>query len=427
MRKKGRNGDTLSKSEITGYIEEINRQMYKTINIAHEKSHKIRESIQKETEKVREGSKKLIDETDPQLTEEGVQKITKKGKIYFRSLKAINSLVHFLFNQFEEFDIPNPQNNLNFNEFNQFIRSISRLLTDTIREQKTADSIMGLDFMLKKRGIYGPISKLNSDLKDLRELQKAEYTVIKALEDLDSLYKDVEELENKIETTEAELKSIKLDRESLSNEIQTLEKDISRLFEDPIIRNSRERGIRMTELEIEIGRHLNSFKKIFKKYAREVQRGSISGDFGLVNAAIGYEEDPVKRYLAESETDPEITSLFHELIKVGEESLKLKQKHLNNMKQELLNIEKGKLNVLKEEWKQLADLKTQDEASSEFQRVNEKLLKLETQMGELKSKLEEKDNEISLTEKSLVNFAESLEERKEKAKSIRSEVISEPN
>ncbi|WP_455140249.1 hypothetical protein [Candidatus Hodarchaeum mangrovi] len=414
----------MSKSEIAEYIEEINKQMFKTINIAYEKSRRIRESVQKEAEKVREGSKKLLDETDPQLTEEGVQKITKKGKIYFRSLKAMNSLVHFLYNQFDEFDIPNPKNNLSFNDFNQFIRSLSRLMNDTTREQKNTDSIMGLDFMLKKRGIYGPISKLNSDLKDLRELQKAEYTVIKALEDLDGLYKDVEELKIKKETTEVELEAIKLDRESLSNEIQTLENDISKLFEDPVLRNSRERGIRMTELEIEIGRHLNSFKKIFKKYAREVQRGSISGDFGLVNAAIAYEEEPVKRYLEESETNPEIISLFQELIKVGEESLKLKQKHLTNMKQELLNIEKGKMNVLKEEWKQLANLKDQDETSSEFRRVNEKLIQLETKMGELKSKLEEKDNEISLTEKSLVNLAESLEERKDRAKSIRSEVIS---
>ena len=415
MRKKGRNGDTLSKSEITGYIEEINRQMYKTINIAHEKSHKIRESIQKETEKVREGSKKLIDETDPQLTEEGVQKITKKGKIYFRSLKAINSLVHFLFNQFEEFDIPNPQNNLNFNEFNQFIRSISRLLTDTIREQKTADSIMGLDFMLKKRGIYGPISKLNSDLKDLRELQKAEYTVIKALEDLDSLYKDVEELENKIETTEAELKSIKLDRESLSNEIQTLEKDISRLFEDPIIRNSRERGIRMTELEIEIGRHLNSFKKIFKKYAREVQRGSFSGDFGLVSTSLAYEKNPVQQFLKEDDGNPEIIVLLEELFKVGKSNLHLKQKDINNIRKELNLITQGKLDTWKEEWNQNYVEKEKEGASSEFQVINKKLIKIEKKVEKIKTKLIEKEEEIALKKKEIDQYSDSLTERHQRS------------
>ena len=54
-------------------------------------------------------------------------------------------------------------------------------------------------------------------------------------------------------------------------------------------------------------------------------------------------------------------------------------------------------------------------------------MKLETRLGELKSKLEEKDNEISLAEKSIINFTESLEERKERAKSIHFEIISKPN
>ena len=86
----------MSKAEVETKIELIQKRRKKTINIAFDKSQKIRKAIQKHRNKIIEDTQKLIDETDPQLTEEGVQKITKKGKIYFRSLKVFNPFLHFL-------------------------------------------------------------------------------------------------------------------------------------------------------------------------------------------------------------------------------------------------------------------------------------------------------------------------------------------
>ncbi|MCK5345354.1 MAG: hypothetical protein KAR20_18215, partial [Candidatus Heimdallarchaeota archaeon] len=291
----------MSKAEVETKIELIQKRRKKTINIAFDKSQKIRKAIQKHRNKIIEDTQKLIDETDPQLTEEGVQKITKKGKIYFRSLKVFNPFLHFLNTQASKLTIPDEKKQLTSSELNQLIRNLSRLVNDVNKEKAQVDAIMGLDFLLKKRGIYAAFAKTTSELNDLRDLQKEEYSVVKAIEDLESIVRDIENIRVKTE----QLKEEKLDLEvqlKVAQESRDKKEDIrTALVGNPIISNSRQRGIRITEIEIEMGTHLNSFKKKFKKYAREVQRGSISGEFGLVNTALSYEENPVQKFLNEPE------------------------------------------------------------------------------------------------------------------------------
>ena len=113
----------------------IKNQMKKPIKIGYERSKKIRKSIQKHRLKIIGDSQKLIAETDPQLTEEGVQKITKKGKIYFRSLKAFNPLLHFLNDHFTKLKMPDEDSKLTSSELNLFIRNLSRLYNDSIKEK----------------------------------------------------------------------------------------------------------------------------------------------------------------------------------------------------------------------------------------------------------------------------------------------------
>ena len=72
----------MSEAEINQNISLINNSCQKPIKTAYEKSKKIRKAIQKHKMKIIGNAEKLIEETDPQLTEEGVKKITKKGKIY---------------------------------------------------------------------------------------------------------------------------------------------------------------------------------------------------------------------------------------------------------------------------------------------------------------------------------------------------------
>ncbi len=56
----------MSEEEIRGYISTIKTQHKKTIKTAYDISRKLRESIIKNSEKVKDASKKLIEETDPQ-------------------------------------------------------------------------------------------------------------------------------------------------------------------------------------------------------------------------------------------------------------------------------------------------------------------------------------------------------------------------
>ena len=85
----------MAVDEIKGNIELIRNKKGKTLSSAYEKSRKLRQSIEKQTEKIIEGSKKLIEETEPKLTEEGVKKI--KYRSQFQSVKAINSPSKFGF------------------------------------------------------------------------------------------------------------------------------------------------------------------------------------------------------------------------------------------------------------------------------------------------------------------------------------------
>ena len=413
----------MTEDEINGHIEAISTQKRKTISTAYDKNKKLLQSMAKHTEKINEGCKKLIEETDPQLTEEGVQKITKKGKIYFRSLKAINALAHSVDGHFSDFKVPDASDKLTSSELNQFIRTLSRLISDAVREQSVADSIMGLDFMLKKRIIYVPLGKLGSDLNKMRDLQKEEYTVIKALEDLKSLSTDVKDILQNIDMTEEELKLLQVEYEALKASKNSIEEEYSLLLENPLIQESRKRGIRMTELEIEIGRHLNSFKKIFKKYAREVQRGTFSGEFGLVNTALAYEKNPVQRFLGEDTGNPEILELLEELIRVGESNLHLKQKNINNLNKELEALKEEKMDLWKKEWQATLAAKENDEASPEFKTVNNRQKKYEKELQVLQNKLAEKDDEITLKNKQLSQLSESLSERRERSAEIVKEVL----
>ncbi len=409
--------------EIQSFSNTIRNNKKKIIQSAYDECSKIRESISKNAEKIKEGTKKLIEETDPNLTEEGVQKITKKGKIYFRSLKAFNSLLHFIDNKFENFIVPEYSENLTSNDLNQFIRNLSKLLSDINSEQGNTDQIMGLDFMLKKRSIYTPLSKIGSDLTKLRTLQKESYRIIKVLEDLDSLKKDVEDILERLKTTENTLEMLQNEYKSITKIKEEYEKENELLLENPLIKESKHRSVRMTELEIIIGRHLNSFKKIFKKYAREIQRGTISGDFGLVNAAIAYEESPVQRFLQEEDGNPEIKALLEELIKVGKKDLKLKQNHLNNLSQELKLIQAGKLDLEKKEWHEFFKAKELQLKSSEFNTINQELMECDAKLQKTNSDLIMKEEEINLRTKEIDQLSESLFERRTKARELTKEIL----
>ncbi|MHA2157160.1 MAG: hypothetical protein ACXABU_17595 [Candidatus Hodarchaeales archaeon] len=413
----------MSTIEVEEKIELIQTRKKKTINIAFDKSKKIRKSIYKHRKKILEDTQKLIDETDPQLTEEGVQKITKKGKIYFRSLKAFNPFLHFVNTQMSKLKIPEDNKQLTSSELNQFVRDLSRFVNDINKEKAQVDAIMGLDFILKKRGIYAAFAKISSELNDLRDLQKEEYSVIKAVEDLKSIVRDIENIQTKSEQLEEEKRDLETHLEATKDSRNKKEEVRTALVSNPIINNSRQRGIRMTELEIEMGTHLNSFKKIFKKYAREVQRGSVSGEFGLVNAALSYGGKPVQKFLEEPENNPEILALLEELINVGEKDLHLKQKNISNLSRALKNIQDGKFDLQKSEWHNLHEKKNKDDASSEFKEVNGELIECENELKDIEAKISGIEENISLKSRELLNLAESLENRHNRSLEISEEIF----
>lgn len=411
----------MAENEIGGLAEEIRSHKKKTIDLAYKKNKNILLSMQKQVEKLKEGCEKLINETEPKLTEEGMKKI--KFRSQFESLKAINALSHFIEEKISDFEVLDASNKLTSTELNQFIRAISRLINDINRERTLTDRIMGIDYMIKKRTIYSPLSKLSTELTKLRDLQKEEYRVIKALEDLKELRIDVTELTENISETDADIKKFQKEYKDLEKAEEETEGERTVILENPLIEDSRSRGVRMTELEIEIGRHLNSFKKIFKKYAREIQRGSISGDFGIVNTAIAYEKNPVQSFLKEEDGNPEIIALLEELIKVGSSDLHLKQKDINNLNQELKIMQQGRIDSRKTEWKQHLMETEKVEDSSKYRSINEKLNQCENKLETLRVNLKEKEEEINLNKKKLAQLSESLNERHQRAKDIAKEAL----
>ena len=416
----------MSKSEVETKIELIKNRKKKTIAVAFDKSKKIRKSMHKHQKKIIEDTQKLTDETDPQLTEEGVQKITKKGKIYFRSLKAFNPFLHLVNLNVSKLKIPDDKKQLTSSELNQFVRNLSRLINDINKEKAQVDAIMGLDFMLKKRGIYAAHAKITSELNDLRDLQKEEYSVVKAIEDLESIVRDIENIQQQTEQLEEEKGELEIQLKVVEETLDKKEEIRNALVTNPLISNSRQRGIRMTELEIEMGTHLNSFKKIFKKYAREVQRGSVSGEFGLVSAALSYVENPVHKFLEEPENNPEISALIEELVNVGEKRLHLKQKNISNLSRALKNIQEGKFEGHKNEWHDLKQKKNTDDASVDFKKINDELTGCEAEISSIEGNIAGIKENISLKTRELLNLSESLENRQNRSLEIMEEVIQQP-
>ena len=69
----------------------------------------------------------------------------------------------------------------------------------------------------------------------MRDLQKEEYTVIKAIEDLKSLSTDVKDILQNINMTEEELKLLQVEYEALKASKNSIEEEYSLLLENPLL------------------------------------------------------------------------------------------------------------------------------------------------------------------------------------------------
>lgn len=406
--------DTIEISEL---IDEINSKCNKHIKKASKNCLKLIDSTKKELERANKGVISLIEETDPQLTEEGIAQIKKKGKIYFRSLKAINQFSHLTKDKLNEITIPKTKKTLTYGNFKAFNRNLSKKLSDIDKERVVTDKIMGIDFMIKKRKLYDPLSKMNTNLKKQRDLMNEDYQVIKTVEDLSSIKIELESLFNKSEELLEEKDTLSENLQKIESDYETVDNEYNNKEHIEILQELHDSSIRRTELEIEIGKHLNSFRKIFKKYARQSQKGTISAEFAISSAALKYSENPVNVFLT-SENNFEILNLLKAIIPIGIKDLSLNKGNINSLENKKKQIDQGKLDTIRDEWNTINTRITDIEKSTGYIEIKTELNEINTRRESIKGKMDELTDKIDLITKEIDETLSSIKERRERAKEL---------
>ncbi|MFX0117035.1 MAG: hypothetical protein ACFFB3_20985, partial [Candidatus Hodarchaeota archaeon] len=382
----------------------------KKISKAHKTLQKILTDLENNIGKVKSGAKDLEKYENDNLGE-GLEEVArKKPRSWLRGIRALGDFARTTANAFEEFETPPPKEEMTYNEIKTLAKRLGRMLSDLEKEKLKADRIMGLDFMIKKRSVWGPLGHLQNDTRQLNELQAKDYLIIRALEELETLRDDLEVLYADLEGAEEQLNAFQETRANLEADLQQTESSLEELDRGPIVKEFRKLKRQTVSLELKIGRKLNPFKKPFRKLVKEAERSSFDIDFHHLSMARKYEEEPLAAFLSEEEGYPILIKLLETLI---DADLKLK-KSTGRLEQDLNWLKQGKLDKWKADYLELHQQLEKEAKAPELKNVIQEIESMEEKRDKLLEKLKENKKAIEMQERDIKRLKETIEAKHEK-------------
>jgi hypothetical protein len=335
--------------------------------------HSIKE-LNKEMPKFKSGLETLQNLEDEKMSV-GVDGVAKQRKSLLKSLRALGDYVRVAQQELTERFPDKEVVSLDevklwkYEDFKEWLRNFSKFVNNIDKQRQTTDSIMGLDFMLKKRPAYSPFEKIKSIRDTLRDLFQTDYSLIKIIEDLVIIINETKDLELKIDNKNNLITSLK--EKIINNNViaQKLREKIVILENEGELKKLRETKIKFQEFELEIGHLINPYKKAFRLYTRVPNSKQY-----IITTARSYEDNTIETFLLDSEEGfPQLKDLINEMILRADE-IELKANLVNRCKQLLERIDGGKIKDLKDEY---LSFKANLSKLSENQKVVAKLEELE--------------------------------------------------
>lgn len=396
--------------DVDPIIKDLRKSQAKKISKAHKTLQKRLSDLGKNVEKVKIGAKELEKYENDNLAA-GLEEVARrKPRSWLRGIRALGDMARTTLNAFEEFESPSPKEILSSKEIKNLTKRLSRMLSDLDKERAKTDRIIGLDFMIKKRSVWGPLGHLQNDIRRLNELQAKEYLIKQALEELEELRDDLEVLHAELDTAKEQLSELQEIKATKEDNLQQTESELEDLDSGPVVKEFRKLKRQTVSLELKIGRKLNSFKKSFRKLVKESELTNLEIDFHHISMARKYEEDPLAAFLSEEESYPILIKLVETLI---DADLKVK-KSTGRLEQDLNWLKQKKLDKWKKEYLDLHQELEKETQAPELKKVIQKIEVLEEKRDSLIESLKENKKRIEMQERDLERLEESIETKGDK-------------
>lgn len=402
--------NTIQTDDVDPIIQDLRKTQSKKVSKAYKTLSKILADLEKNVEKTKSGAKEIEKYENDNLGE-GLEEVARrKPRSWLRGIRALGDFARTTSNAFEDFVPPSQQEELPSKELQALAKRLGRLLSDLDKERAKADRVMGLDFMIKKRSVWGPLGHLHNDVRRLNELQAKEYLIIKALEDLEDFRDDIEVLSTELETAEEQMSELQEAKGRLKEDLQQTEATIAKLDSEEVVKEFRKLKRQTVSLELKIGRKLNSFKKPFRKLIKETERTNLDIDFHHISMARKYEEDPLAAFLSEEPNYPALIKLVETLINAN---LKLK-KSTGRLEHDLNWLKQGKLDNWKKDYLALHEHLEKEAEAPDLKNVIQEIETLEEKRDKLVEKLKGNSKAIEMLERDIKRLKEDLETKHDK-------------
>jgi hypothetical protein len=406
--------------DVDPIIKDLRKSQSKKISKAHKTLEKRLSDLEKNVEKAKTGAKELEKYENDNLGE-GLEEVARrKPRSWLRGIRALGDMARTTSNAFEEFESPPPKEILASKEIKTLTKRLSRMLSDLDKERAKTDRIIGLDFMIKKRSVWGPLGHLHNDIRRLNELQAKEYLIIQAVEELEDLRDDLEVLYAELDTAKEQLSELQEVKAAKEDNLKQTESKLEDLDSGPVVKEFRKLKRQTVSLELKIGRKLNSFKKPFRKLIKESERTNLEIDFHHISMARKYEEDPLAAFLSEEESYPILLKLVETLI---DTDLKVK-KSTGRIEQDLNWLKQGKLDKWKKEYLDLHQELEKESQAPELKKVIQKIEVLEEKRDSIIESLKENKKRIEMQERDLERLEESIETKHDKVNETETQAYS---
>ena len=400
----------ISPIDIQPVIRDLRKAQSKKITKAYKSLSKIFADLERNVEKVKSGAKDIEKYENDNLGE-GLEEVARrKPRSWLRGIRALGDFARKTSNTYQELEVPSPKAKLKYEEVKAITKRIGRISSDLDKERHKTDQIMGLDFVIKKRSLWSPLGHVQHNIRNLNELLAREYLIIRALEELEELDDELEELFAALETAEERLSELQDIYSVLEGDLGQTEAKLEKLDSGPVVKEFRGLKRQTVSLELEIGRKLNYFKKPFRKLAKESERSSLEIDFHHISMARKYEEDPLSAFLSEKEGYPILVKLVETLIGAD---LKLR-KSVGRLEHDLNWLKQGKLDQWKKEYLSLHQQLEKESEAPELKGVIQKIDSLEEKHDHLKEELNKNKRMIEIQEKDIQRLKETIEAKQDK-------------
>ena len=331
-------------------IKNLNSTQKKGIENCNKTLQNSIKDLNKEMEKFKTGLETVRSSVDDKLSV-GIDGVAKQRKSLLKSTRALEDFVIVAQKEiderfpFKETVTLDEVKYWNYEAFKEWLRNFSKFVNNIDKQRSVTDHTMGLDFALKKRPAYTPFDKIRDLRDDLRDLFQTDYSIVKIIEDLNSIVTETADFEDKITHKESDITLLKEKISNNNSVISDLKNKITVLENESELKKLRDAKVKFQEHELEIGHLINPYKKSFRLYTRIPGAASY-----IIASARSYEENTIDTFLNDANNNfQQLKDLITEMIAKAD-NIDLKANLVNRCRQLIERINSGKITILKDEY-----------------------------------------------------------------------------